>query len=204
VRNAQLSPDGKFVAYSSNETGAWDVYVTRSPVPGSKWQVSHGGGEEARWRRDGKELFYLLPEGTLMSAKVNLGSSFEAMIPLALFQSRRRQKISMTGGRASGSRPCNTGALGSTRSVRAAVSLTGREHDVRELHPLVKLKEFHEKGCQEKSSAATETTDKRPFIQCSAESNVTRPATTVMRIASALKSLLGTLYGSAEITVKSA
>jgi RNA polymerase sigma-70 factor, ECF subfamily len=55
-----------------------------------------------------------------------------------------------------------------------------------------------------KPLAATETTDKRPFIQCSAESNVTRPATTVMRIASALKSLLGTLYGSAEITVKSA
>ncbi len=94
VRNAQLSPDGKFVAYSSNETGAWEVYVTPFPAPSSKWQVSHGGGEEPRWRRDGKELFYLSPEGTLMSAKVNLGSSFEAMTPVALFQSRRRQKIS--------------------------------------------------------------------------------------------------------------
>ena len=94
VRNAQLSPDGKFVAYSSNETGAWEVYVTPFPVPSSKWQVSHGGGEEPRWRRDGKELFYLSPEGTLMSAKVNLGGSFEAMTPVALFQSRRRQKIS--------------------------------------------------------------------------------------------------------------
>jgi Tol biopolymer transport system component len=94
VRNAQISPDGKFVAYSSNETGGWEVYVTPFPVPGSKWQVSHGGGEEPRWRRDGKELFYLSPEGVLMSAKVNLGSSFEAMTPVALFQSRRRQKIS--------------------------------------------------------------------------------------------------------------
>ena len=84
----------KFVAYSSNESGAWEVYVTPFPVPGSKWQVSHGGGEEPRWRRDGKELFYLSTEGTLMSAKVNLGSSFEAMTPVALFQSRRRQKIS--------------------------------------------------------------------------------------------------------------
>jgi len=94
VRNAQFSPDVKFVAYSSNESGAWEVYVTPFPAPGSKWQVSHGGGEEPRWRRDGKELFYLSPEGTLMSAKVNLGSSFEAMTPMALFQSRRRQKIS--------------------------------------------------------------------------------------------------------------
>ena len=94
VRNAQLSPDGKFVAYSSNETGGWEVYVTPFPAPTSKWQVSHGGGEEPRWRRDGKELFYLSPEGTLMAAKVNLGSSFEAMTPVALFQSRRRQKIS--------------------------------------------------------------------------------------------------------------
>jgi Tol biopolymer transport system component len=94
VRNAQISPDGKFVAYSSNETGGWEVYVTPFPVPSSKWQVSHGGGEEPRWKREGKELFYLSPEGALMSAKVNLGSSFEAMTPVALFQSRRRQKIS--------------------------------------------------------------------------------------------------------------
>jgi Tol biopolymer transport system component len=94
VRNAQLSPDGKFAAYSSNETGAWEVYVTPFPMPSSKWQVSHGGGEEPRWRRDGKELFYLSTQGTLMSTKVKLGTSFEAMTPVALFQSRRRQKIS--------------------------------------------------------------------------------------------------------------
>jgi len=70
------------------------VYVTPFPAANSKWQVSHGGGEEPRWGRDGKDLFYLSPEGTLMSVKVNLGSSFEAMTPVALFQSRRRQKIS--------------------------------------------------------------------------------------------------------------
>jgi Tol biopolymer transport system component len=94
VRNAQFSPDGKFVAYASNETGGWEVYVTPFPVANSKWQVSHGGCEEPRWGRDGKELFCLSPEGTLMPVKVNLGSSFEAMTPVALFQSRRRQKIS--------------------------------------------------------------------------------------------------------------
>jgi len=94
VRNAQFSPDGKYVAYASNETGGWEVYVTPFPVAGSKWQVSHGGGEEPRWKRDGKELFYLSPDGALMSVKVNLGTSFEATTPAALFQSRRRQKIS--------------------------------------------------------------------------------------------------------------
>jgi eukaryotic-like serine/threonine-protein kinase len=94
VRNAQFSPDGKYVAYASNETGGWEVYVTPFPKASSKWQVSHGGGEEPRWRRDGKELFYLSPEGALMATKVNLGNSFEAMTPVALFQSRRRQKIS--------------------------------------------------------------------------------------------------------------
>jgi eukaryotic-like serine/threonine-protein kinase len=94
VRNAQFSPDGKFVAYASNETEEWEVYVTPFPIASSKWQVSHGGGEEPRWGREGKELFYLSPEGTLMSTKVNLGSGFEAMTPVALFPSRRRQKIS--------------------------------------------------------------------------------------------------------------
>lgn len=94
MRNAQFSLDGRFVAYTSNKTGGWEVYVTPFPVPSSKWQLSHGGGEEPRWARDGKELFYLSPEGTLMSTKVNLGSTFEAMTPVTLFQSRRRQKIS--------------------------------------------------------------------------------------------------------------
>jgi hypothetical protein len=45
VRNAQLPPDGRFVAYSSNEMGAWDVYVTAFPGPSRKWRVSHGGAK---------------------------------------------------------------------------------------------------------------------------------------------------------------
>jgi eukaryotic-like serine/threonine-protein kinase len=66
VRNAQFSPDGKWVAYSSNETGNWEVYVSSFPNGTSKWQVSRGGGEP-RWRRDGKELFYLSAEGKMMA-----------------------------------------------------------------------------------------------------------------------------------------
>jgi Tol biopolymer transport system component len=94
VRNAQFSPDGKYVAYATNETGDWEVYVSPFPVAGSKWLVSRGGGEEPRWRGDGKELFYVSPEGKLMAAGVKMGTSFESMTPVPLFQTRRRQKIS--------------------------------------------------------------------------------------------------------------
>jgi len=94
VRNAQFSPDGKYVAYATNETGDWEVYVSSFPDAASKWQVSRGGGEEPRWRPDGKELFYISPEGKLMAASVKLGASFEAVTPAPLFQTRGRQKIS--------------------------------------------------------------------------------------------------------------
>lgn len=94
IRNAQFSPDGKFLAYASSETGNWQVYV--SPFPGfnSKWQVSRGGGEEPRWRSDGKELFYLTPGGTMMSVDVKTGAGFEAGVPNNLFTARLRQPIS--------------------------------------------------------------------------------------------------------------
>ena len=93
VRNAQFSPDGKWVAYSSNETGSWEVYVSPFPGASSKWQVSRGGGEP-RWRRDGKELFYLSAEGKMMAVPVRLATSFEAGPPVVLFQTHMRQPIS--------------------------------------------------------------------------------------------------------------
>ena len=94
VRNAQFSPDGKFVAYASSETGNWEVYVSPFPGFGSKWQVSSGGGQEPRWRGDGKELFYLAPDGRLMAADVKSGPGFEAGSPIALFQTHPRQPLS--------------------------------------------------------------------------------------------------------------
>jgi Tol biopolymer transport system component len=94
LADAKISPDGKYVAYATNETGDWEVYVSPFPQAESKWQVSRGGGEEPRWRGDGKELFYVSTDGKLMSANVKMGSSFEAMTPIPLFQTRRRQKIS--------------------------------------------------------------------------------------------------------------
>ena len=94
VRNAQFSPDGRWMAYASNETGRMEIYVSPFPSGSGKWQVSTGGGEEPRWRQDGKELFYLSPEGKMMAAEVKTGASFEAGSPVALFQTHRRQPIS--------------------------------------------------------------------------------------------------------------
>jgi Tol biopolymer transport system component len=65
-RRSQFSPDGRWVAYQSNETGRFEVYIVPFPGPGGKTQVSTEGGREPRWRRDGKELFYLA--GTSLTA----------------------------------------------------------------------------------------------------------------------------------------
>jgi Tol biopolymer transport system component len=94
VRGAQFSPDGRWVAYASNESGSMQVYV--SPFPGmtSKWQVSSRGGEEPKWPQDGSELFYLSPDGELMAVKVTAASSFEASSPVVLFPVHRRQPVS--------------------------------------------------------------------------------------------------------------
>jgi Tol biopolymer transport system component len=94
VRNAQFSPDGRWVAYASNETGRMEIYVSAFPTANGKWQVSSGGGEEPRWRQDGKELFYLSAEGKMMTVAVKTGASFEADSPVALFQTHRRQPVS--------------------------------------------------------------------------------------------------------------
>ena len=62
VSHGQFSPDARWVTYSSNESGKWEVFVAPFPGPGGKWQVSTAGGFEPRWRRDGKELFYIAPD----------------------------------------------------------------------------------------------------------------------------------------------
>src|SRR5216684_170691 len=94
VRNAQFSPDGRWVAYASNETGNMEIYVSSFPNGNGKWQVSNAGGQEPRWRQDGKELFYLSAEGKVMAVAVKPGASFEAGSPVALFQTHRRQPVS--------------------------------------------------------------------------------------------------------------
>ena len=94
ARNAQFSPDGKWIAYSSNESGNWEIYVSPFPTADNKWQISRGGGKEPRWRRDGKELFFLSAEGKMIAVPVKLSANFEAGAPLTLFQTHTRQSIS--------------------------------------------------------------------------------------------------------------
>jgi Tol biopolymer transport system component len=67
-RKGQFSPDGKWIAYESNESGVFEVYVRAFPSSTGKWQISNRGGTNPRWRRDGKELFYLSPDGKMIAA----------------------------------------------------------------------------------------------------------------------------------------
>jgi eukaryotic-like serine/threonine-protein kinase len=93
LRNGQFSPDGKWVAYASNESGKWEIYVTSFPDAGGKWQISSSGGEQPRWQGDGKELFYLSLDGKMMAAPVTTGAHFDAGTPVVLFQGTPRQPV---------------------------------------------------------------------------------------------------------------
>jgi len=96
--HSQISPDGRWVAYVSDESGRPEVYVQSFAALGGKWQISTGGGDQPKWRRDGKELFYLSSAKTLMSVPVTSGAAFEAGIPVELFELFVSAK-SMTGDR---------------------------------------------------------------------------------------------------------
>lgn len=66
--DGRLSPDGRWLAYTSNESGTWDVYVRPFPQLDRKWRVSPAGGSRPLWRRDGRELYYVGPDQMLMAA----------------------------------------------------------------------------------------------------------------------------------------
>lgn len=83
----------RWVAYTSDETGRGEVYVREFPPGTRKWQVSTQGGLLPHWRRDGRELFYLAPEGTLMAVLVNPSGKFEFGIPQALFATSFRPTL---------------------------------------------------------------------------------------------------------------
>jgi Tol biopolymer transport system component len=82
-REGQLSPDGRWMAYESDESGIGrsEVYVRPFPSGGGKWQISVGGGRTPKWRGDGHELFYLAPDGALMARVVRSESEFAAVGP---------------------------------------------------------------------------------------------------------------------------
>jgi serine/threonine protein kinase/Tol biopolymer transport system component len=84
--NAQLSPDGRWMAYQSNESSRADVYVQSFPNPSDKWKVSPAGGVAPRWRGDSKELFYVGPDRKLMSVSIRTsGTKLELSSPVRLF-----------------------------------------------------------------------------------------------------------------------
>jgi hypothetical protein len=82
---AKISPDGKYLTFSSAESGRPNVYVQAMPPNTGKWQISVNGGVQPRWRRDGKELFFLSEDHKMMAVDINLGSTFTAGIPHELF-----------------------------------------------------------------------------------------------------------------------
>ncbi len=96
LNNAQFSPDGKWVSYSSNESGRWEVYVTSFPDARGKWQVSTNGGEQPRWRGDGKEIYFLSPDAKMMVASVDTKTEFESGTPTVLFQTDPRERVATT------------------------------------------------------------------------------------------------------------
>ena len=83
----QFSPDGRWMAYTSNESGLSEIYVIPfPPTPnGGRWMVSRGGGVQPRWRHDGRELFYISPDWTMMAVPVSTTLVFQAGTPQALF-----------------------------------------------------------------------------------------------------------------------
>jgi serine/threonine protein kinase/Tol biopolymer transport system component len=94
--NGQFSPDGKWVAYASDESGKSEIYVTTYPGAAGKWQVSRGGGAEPRWRGDGKAIFYIAPSQMLTEVDISPGDTFAAAAPHPLFQIHTRAPISST------------------------------------------------------------------------------------------------------------
>jgi hypothetical protein len=98
-RQGRFSPDGRWIAYASNESGAWQVYVRSFPDSGGKWQVSTNGGGQPQWRGDGRELYYLSEDRKVMAVDVRgSGPQFDAGTPQELF-TLRVQSVGLPGPR---------------------------------------------------------------------------------------------------------
>ncbi len=83
--DSRFSPDGRWLAYDSDESGRFEVYVRPFPGPGGRWQISTAGGSQPHWRRDGKELTFLTPDNKLMAVPLGTSSGFHAGPPALLF-----------------------------------------------------------------------------------------------------------------------
>jgi eukaryotic-like serine/threonine-protein kinase len=85
--DAKFSPDAEWIAYTSDESGRPEIFVQRVSKPGVKWRISIAGGSMPRWRRDGRELFYIATDGMMMTVPVAVdGTKFQPGVPQSLFQ----------------------------------------------------------------------------------------------------------------------
>jgi eukaryotic-like serine/threonine-protein kinase len=85
--DGQFSFDNRWIVYTSNESGGKEVYVRPFRGPGQKLQISTAGGSMPKWRKDGKELFYVAADGKLMAVQTHVGADIDASSPVALFDS---------------------------------------------------------------------------------------------------------------------
>ena len=92
----RFSPDGRWIAYASDESGQFEIYVARFQEPGERRRVSTAGGVWPRWRRDGREIVYLAPDNTLTAATVSGEvARFEAGAARPLFSVRPRPQVTL-------------------------------------------------------------------------------------------------------------
>jgi dipeptidyl aminopeptidase/acylaminoacyl peptidase len=101
-----LSPDGRWMAFESNESGSGEIYVIGIGEARGRWQISTRGGEEPHWAPGGKELYYLSPEQRLMRVPVTTGATFDAGVPepqftmpIAPIPTRNRYRVAPAGDR---------------------------------------------------------------------------------------------------------
>ncbi len=98
-KNGRLSADGHWVAYVSSESGDDEVYVRPFPTGEGRWRISTAGGIEPRWRGDGREIFYLAPDGTMMAVEVTFGAHVAIKPAQRLFPTRLGGSTTRIGGR---------------------------------------------------------------------------------------------------------
>ena len=82
---SRFAPNTRFIAYASDETGSFEIYVRPFPTGNTQWKVSLAGGMQPEWRRDGRELFYLAADGKMMAVPVSIDGEFQPGVPHALF-----------------------------------------------------------------------------------------------------------------------
>jgi len=92
----QVSPDGRWLAYSCDESSKAEIYVQAFPSDGEKWQISGGGGTMPMWSADGRQLYYVAPDGAIMSAAIHVGDKFLADTPRVLFIAHMRLATGVT------------------------------------------------------------------------------------------------------------